>query len=169
MTLNDKVQTGDTVTGTSTGKTTTSQWQTYKADQGWECPRCGRINAPWVRQCDCSRNNWSITCDDTTAGDEWWKTKITCDDTTASDEWWKKSADTFRIHPEEMAIYTTAHNSTVGGSDYWDEVNKIWTNIPDVSNNVTTKEDIPWYKYFTLTSDKINELQTQINNLKETK
>lgn len=104
-----------------------SQSEPY-IESGWLCRRCGRINAPWVRQCDCSRNNWSITCDDTTAGDEWWKTKITCDDTTASDEWWKKSADTFRIHPEDMAIYTTAHNSIVGGSDYWDNDEKIWTN-----------------------------------------
>ena len=31
--------------------------------QGWECPRCGCINAPWVSQCNCSNNNnWYITC-----------------------------------------------------------------------------------------------------------
>ena len=151
----DKVYIDDS----TTGKTTTSQWQTYnhyKAEQGWECPRCGRINAPWVRQCDCSARKYTITCDDNTTNDEWWKQYVTT------------TSDTFKIHPDDIT-YTTAHNSTVGGSDYWDEVNKTWTNIPDVSNNVTTKEDIPWYKYFTLTSDKINELQTQINNLKETK
>jgi len=22
--------------------------------QGWECPRCGRVNAPWVPQCPCA-------------------------------------------------------------------------------------------------------------------
>ena len=153
-------QTGDTVKGTSTGKTTSTYYTysnpSYSAEKGWECPRCGRINAPWVRQCDCNGNNWSITWkDDTTAGDEWWKKYVTCD------------SDTFKIHPDDIT-YTTAHNSTVGGSDYWDEVNKIWTNIPNVSNNVT-REDSPWNKYFTLTSDKINELQTQINSLKETK
>ena len=61
----DKTQVGETTTGTSTS-TTASQWQTYnhyKAEQGWECPRCGRINAPWIRQCDCSRSNWTITSD----------------------------------------------------------------------------------------------------------
>ena len=21
--------------------------------QGWQCPRCGKINAPWVLSCDC--------------------------------------------------------------------------------------------------------------------
>lgn len=29
--------------------------------QGWECPRCGRINAPWKSYCDCkkeSNTNW---------------------------------------------------------------------------------------------------------------
>ena len=23
---------------------------------GWICPRCGRVNAPWTGQCDCSGN-----------------------------------------------------------------------------------------------------------------
>lgn len=22
-------------------------------EKGWECPRCHKINAPWVRECDC--------------------------------------------------------------------------------------------------------------------
>ena len=25
---------------------------------GWICPKCGRVNAPWVAQCPCT-NNWS--------------------------------------------------------------------------------------------------------------
>ena len=116
----NKDQTGDTVkrtsTSTSTNTTYTYDNPSYSAEKGWECPRCGRINAPWVRQCDCSRNNWSITWNDTTKGDDWWKKYVT--------------SDTFKIHPDEI-VYTT----TVGGSDYWDEANKIWTNvIKDVSN-----------------------------------
>ena len=23
--------------------------------EGWECPRCGRISAPWMPYCDCSK------------------------------------------------------------------------------------------------------------------
>lgn len=22
--------------------------------QGWLCPRCGKVNAPWVMQCNCN-------------------------------------------------------------------------------------------------------------------
>ena len=125
MQTTDKVQTGDTVKGTSTSTSTTYTYSnsSYHAEKGWECPRCGRINAPWVRQCDCSRNNWSITWDkDTTSGDEWWKQYI--------------NSDTFKIHPDTVT-YTNVHNPTVGGSDYWDEFNKMWSNIPAIFN---TKE-----------------------------
>lgn len=94
----------------------------YQSEKGWECPRCGRINAPWVRQCDCNRNNWSITWADTTSGDEWWKKYV--------------DSDTFKIHPDDITYtYTTAHNSIVGGSDYWDNSGKIWSNVlKNVSN-----------------------------------
>lgn len=170
MTTTDKVQVGDSTIGTSTSIGSKPQ-----AERGWECPRCGRINAPWKSQCDCSGNNYWYPWDYT---EPWWK-QIYCD------------ADTFKVHPEtttwkapssvchsdsatvakanpNTTTYVTGHNSSVGGSDYWDEVNKTWTNIPNVNGN-STREDSPWNKYFTLTSDKINELQTQINNLKEIK
>ena len=118
MTLNDKVQTGDTVKGTSTGETTSTYYtysnHSYNAEQGWECPRCGRINAPWVRQCDCKRG-WSITCDDTTAGDEWWKKYTTCD------------SDTFKIHPDDI--------TWTGGSDYWDSSSHSYVNTPPYTTN----------------------------------
>lgn len=26
------------------------------AQEGWICPRCGKVNAPWVVQCSCNRN-----------------------------------------------------------------------------------------------------------------
>ena len=95
----DKVQVGESTTGTSTSTTWRCPYPQPKAEQGWECPRCGRINAPWVRQCDCSRNNWTITSDWTYtpswAGDkpDWWK-EVTC------------NSDTFRVHPESVTYKT---------------------------------------------------------------
>lgn len=124
MTINDKVQTGDTVKGTSTSTSTSYTYSntSYNAEKGWECPRCGRINAPWVRQCDCKRS-WSITWDDTTGDDdEWWRQYVTCD------------SDTFKIHPE-TTIYTTNVNQVVGGSDYKDPVTGNWINVPKTHTN----------------------------------
>ena len=140
----DKVQVGDSTAGTSTSTNYKWIYPGYNAEKGWECPRCGRINAPWVRQCDCSGNNWTITSD--------W---------TYKPDWWKEgtySPDTFRIHPESepiqktpsstcgsdsattaqidpnCTVYTTAHNDVVGGSDYWDPITKQWKNV---SNNIS--------------------------------
>lgn len=25
------------------------------AQEGWICPRCGKVNAPWVMQCFCNK------------------------------------------------------------------------------------------------------------------
>ena len=87
-------------------------------ESGWLCPRCGHINAPWVRQCDCSPAT-KITvnpCND------WWKNvKITCD-------------DTFKIHPESIT-YTTNVNQVAGGSDYKDSVTGNWVNVPKTYTN----------------------------------
>lgn len=128
-TTTDKVQIGDSTAGTSTSTDYTwKYYPDYNSEKGWECPRCKRINAPWVRQCDCSGNNWTITSDWTYKPD-WWK-EITC------------NPDTFRIHPEtttwkapsstcgsdsatiaktdpNSTVYITAHKDIVGGSDYW--------------------------------------------------
>lgn len=30
------------------------------AQEGWICPRCGKVNAPWVMQCSCNRNSQII-------------------------------------------------------------------------------------------------------------
>ena len=30
---------------------------------GWECPKCGRVNAPWKEQCSCSEpglSSWPL-------------------------------------------------------------------------------------------------------------
>lgn len=176
MNTTDKVQVGDSTTGTSTSTSYTISSKP-SIEYGWACPRCGRINAPWKSQCDCSGNYWYPSWEKSQY-DEWWK-HVYCD------------SDTFKVHPEtttwkapssmcgsdsatvakadpNTATYVTGYNPIIGGSDYQDKVNKTWTNIPNVSNNVT-REDSPWNKYFTLTSDKINELQTQVNSLKETK
>ena len=134
MTLNDKVQVGDT-TGTSTS-TTASQWQTYKIEQGWLCPRCGHINAPWVRQCDCSRNDkwdkWDITWAKDDCTKPWWQDyKVTCNGTSVQTQ---IDSDTFKIHPESIT-YTTNVNQVAGGSDYKDSVTGNWVNVPKTYTN----------------------------------
>ena len=165
MNLNDQVNTQSSTTGTSTtGKTTTSGYSyTYSSpQQGWECPRCGRINAPWMSQCFCNRSYWypTWTSDHVYVGDkpEWWKDYVTC------------NPDTFKVHPE-TTIYTT------GGSDYktvdGTYVNVGGTQSNKVDPNVTvwscTNPDncnTPHYSTFT---NQLNNIQEQLDKLKETK
>ena len=132
MKTTDKVQVGESTAGTKTS-TTASQWSTYNhynAERGWECPRCGRINAPWVRQCDCSGSNWTITTNDWTYKPEWRK-EITCSGTSPQIQ---LDSDTFRIHPDST-IYTTNVNPVVGGSDYKDSATGNWVNVPKTYTN----------------------------------
>jgi len=101
-----------------------------------------------VRQCDCS-GNWSITWD---YEEPWWK-RVYCD------------SDTFKIHPEsgpiwkapssichsdsstvtksnpDTTIYTTAHNETISGSDYWNSVTRNWENVPHTLTNMQKELD----------------------------
>lgn len=37
----------------TTGGTTTGYIHVHLPQQGWECPRCRKINAPWLAQCPC--------------------------------------------------------------------------------------------------------------------
>lgn len=117
----DKVQVGDSTTGTSTSTTWRCPYGPSKAEQGWECPRCGRINAPWKSQCDCGRNNYWTVTSDWTYKPEWWK-EVTC------------NPDTFKVHPDST-IYQ------VGGSDY--KEGNTYVNVPSthssnkVESNVT--------------------------------
>ena len=119
MNITDKVQVGETTTGTSTSTTWHCPYTQPRAEQGWECPRCGRINAPWVRQCDCSRSNWTITSD-WIYKPEWWKDYVYC-----------KQGDNITSNPN---IYQ------VGGSDYKEGntyVNVSGTQSNKVDPNVT--------------------------------
>ena len=73
MTTTDKVYTGDSTTSGSSYTWTYNP--SRQAEKGWECPRCGRINAPWISHCDCSRDTWTIDCTagNTSAQPQWWK------------------------------------------------------------------------------------------------
>lgn len=135
MQTTDKVQTGDTIKGTSTSTSTTYTYSnsSYSAEKGWECPRCGRINAPWVRQCDCSRNDkWDITwCKDDSAMPWWYDYKVKCNGTSAQTQ---IDSETFKIHPD-ATVYTATNNPAVGGSDYWDPNSNSYKNVSTYATN----------------------------------
>lgn len=133
MQTTNKVYTSDSTTGTDTSAYYNYDKPFYNAEQGWECPRCGRINAPWVRQCDCS-NNWSRptitwTSPNKDTHDDWWKHYVTY------------TNDTFKIHPDDV-VYTTAHNPVVGGSDYWDSNSKSYKNATTYATNTIHDEKL---------------------------
>ena len=93
---------------TTTTSNSSNIYSESSVASGWLCPRCGRINAPWVRQCDCSRNNWTITYDDLVyKNDKWWKDYVT----------------------------STNVNQVVGGSDYKDSATGNWVNVPKTYTN----------------------------------
>ena len=179
MNTTDKVQVGDSTAGTSTSTTWHCPCTPSRAEQGWECPRCGRINAPWKSQCDCGRNNyWTVT--------DGWIYK------PYDDEWWKHvycNSDTFKVHPEtttwkapssvcssdstsvkstpNSTIYTTAANPTVGGSDYWNPTVKEWKNVEvDTSNTNTHQPDIAVNNFTTYRTDvpKTYTTETVVND-----
>ena len=51
--------------GQDTSSTAYPPRQSPSVAQGWECPRCGAINAPWASQCQCAKQRFTITCTDT--------------------------------------------------------------------------------------------------------
>ena len=105
MITTDKVQIEDSTTGTSTSITGRYPYTPSKAEQGWECPRCGRINAPWKSQCDCS--NW-----------------------TYKPEWWCNS-DTFKIHPYEIT-FTGSSDYWDNTERIWSNTLKNISNIKEI-------------------------------------
>lgn len=94
-----------------TGKTTSTydpytwEWRA-PMEKGWECPRCGQIWAPWISQCNCSRNKTNIT----------WTTT-----TTASPG----------ISLDDKTIECKADDSA-----YYDEHTKTWTNVPNIKYKI---------------------------------
>lgn len=119
MTVDNKVQAGDTTTGAGTSTTWHCPYTQPSFQDGWRCPRCNRINAPWVRQCDCSQNNWTITSD-WTYKPEWWK-EVTCSDNSKGQT--------------DPTIHATNVTPVVGGSDYKDSLTGDWVNAPKTYTN----------------------------------
>lgn len=44
-------------------------------DQGWICPKCGKVNAPWKESCDCVKLTPTPTYPEYPTDDRqrWWK------------------------------------------------------------------------------------------------
>ena len=40
--------------------------------EGWVCPRCGRVNAPWLPNCSCGSNETVVTTDNTSPPSTAW-------------------------------------------------------------------------------------------------
>ena len=106
MQTTDKVQTGESTTGTSTNTSYTYTYNNhpYNAEKGWECPRCHRINAPWMRQCDCNAE-WKVMWNDDAS--DWWKYYVKA---TQAD--------------------------CVGGSDYFNPNGAFWSNVAKSVSNI---------------------------------
>lgn len=153
-TTTDKVQVGESTTGTSTSTTYRS---TPPTEYGWACPRCGRINAPWKSQCDCLGGNWYPTWYHWDYREPWWK-HITCD------------SDTFKVHPETTTW--KAPSSVCGSDSSTTDSNRVTTTWSAINSNMTnpscTSVDSPWNQFYTLTN-QLDQVQKEINNLKENK
>ena len=90
-----------------------SQWP--KTEYGWLCPRCGHVNAPWVRQCDCPRNNISITCGSsniTAKSNSNLQVRTTSNSTTnTTPETKTETVRNYMVHPQTM-IVDSLNNAT---------------------------------------------------------
>ena len=155
-TTTDKVQVGESTTGTSTS--TTYKVSSPPTEYGWVCPRCNRVNAPWKSQCDCLGGNWYPTWYPWDYKEPWWK-QVYCD------------SDTFKVHPETTTWKAPSTFCTVDNST--NDPNKVTTAWNTIHNNMVhpdtiTSVDSPWNQYYTLT-EQLNKVQKEINNLKENK
>lgn len=122
-TTTDKIQVGDSTNGTSTSTTYYTN-PSYQAEKGWECPRCGRINAPWISHCDCSKNNYWINGN---YEEPWWK-RVYCD------------SDTFRIHPETTTWKAPSSvcdlDSATTAKTNPNETTTLWSSANDMINKI---------------------------------
>ena len=149
MTTTDKVQVGDSTTGTSTSTSYTMNSKP-STEYGWACPRCGRINAPWKSQCDCSGNYYYPTWYPWEYKEPWWK-QVYCDSNTyktyPETTTWKAPSSVCGTDSTTCKVdgTTTAWsaNSAVntGGSDYWNSVTKNWENVPHTLTNMQKELD----------------------------
>lgn len=39
--------------------------------EGWICPRCGKVNAPFISQCTCKSNNLAVSNFDVDCAHDW--------------------------------------------------------------------------------------------------
>lgn len=39
--------------------------------EGWICPRCGKVNAPFISQCTCKSNNLTVSNFDVNCAHNW--------------------------------------------------------------------------------------------------
>ena len=107
---------GDSTIGkvTSTYDPNTWEWHSpYHSEKGWECPRCGRVWAPWVTSCDCSRSHTTITWGSGTGNPlpEKYKYEITCNANGSIDVKDTKdfvNSSVTRFNPDIPHTYTSA-------------------------------------------------------------
>ena len=161
-----------TITSTDTNTTTSScsypcPYLKPRAEQGWECPRCGRINAPWVRSCDCNRDTWTVnwTSDKTTVSDRpgWWK-EVTCHDDNIMN-----NPTTYQVGGSDYKQGNTYVNVSGTQTNKVDPNTTAWScTPPDIAiNNFTTyRTDVP--KTYT-TETVVNDGIHNFYNLKTSK
>ena len=78
---NSSIGKAATTTGVASDSNITYDWSSlYGMQEGWLCRRCGKVNAPWVRQCDCHGSGTTITWTSSNPYHQYdtWKDKVTC-------------------------------------------------------------------------------------------
>lgn len=85
--------------------------------QGWECPRCHKINAPWASQCNCTGYKSNL-----------YQTSITNQDQLGAINNNNNKKMPYSITLDDPSI-------TVGGSDFYNSTTNTYENISkDITN-----------------------------------